>query len=209
MGQAGERERKLDVRAVVILGASLSLLMLALLPGDVWKAWVNDSLSAPTSPTKRERGLLGVGAMPRLPPSPPSRGTGHPPNGPTTEQSPAWPLGPADPSSIPPGLGESLWLAHCPTPATFPLPHCSCYQHPPRSAAAQESVAAAWAAAEAGRQGPGVLLAGAASTGETPRPVPESWLLWHAGAHGTGPCSLCVSPSSVLEVGGRRPWAQL
>lgn len=45
------------------------MLMLALLPGDVWKAWVNDSLSTPTPPTKRERGLLGVGAMPRLPPA--------------------------------------------------------------------------------------------------------------------------------------------
>lgn len=83
-------------------------------------------------------------------PSPPSRGTGRPPGRRATQQSPAWPLGPADPSSIPPGLGESPQPAHCPTPATFPLPHCSRYQHPTRSAAAQESVAAAEAAAEAG-----------------------------------------------------------
>lgn len=50
---------------------------------------------------------------------------------------------------------ESPRAIHCPPLATFPLPHCSCYQHPPRCcAAAQESTAAAQAlaAARAGRQ---------------------------------------------------------
>lgn len=178
---------------MILLGVSLSLFQLDDTCPPAWGhlegcSWATDSLTAPTPPTtrERERGLLGVGAMPRLPSRPPSQGTGHPPpNSPATEQSPAWPLGPADPSSIPPGLGESPWLAHCPTPATFPLPHCSRYQHPPRSAAAQESVTAAGAAAEAGLRGPGVLLAGAATQAGLPEAGPRvltaaaCWSTWH------------------------------
>lgn len=107
------------------------------------------------------------------PASPPSWGSGHTPNCPDTEQSPAWPLGPADPSSIPPGLGESPRQAHCPTPATFPLPHCSRYQHPTRFGGCTGRRGFAEAAAEAA-DGPGVLLAGLPAQSGAPMPVSES-----------------------------------
>lgn len=83
---------------------------------------------------QRETGSLGGWsngkAAPRrdnLPPAllPGARGT--PPSRLATEQSPAWPLGLADPSSIPPGLGESpqpdslSHPCHFSSAALFPL----------------------------------------------------------------------------------------
>lgn len=65
--QAGEPESKLVIRAVVILGASLSLFQL----DDACPSpWGSLELMIPylhLAHPQRKRGLLGVGAMPGLP----------------------------------------------------------------------------------------------------------------------------------------------
>lgn len=136
-GQAREQESESEVTG--LQGSGLrssweplppcsSCVMLALLSREGWKApsWGHDSLSAPALPTEREGSLGGVWSNTEAALAAPSQGPGLPPHSPTMRQSPARPLGPADPSSIPPGSGESLSGLIVPV-----LPHCSCYQHPP------------------------------------------------------------------------------
>lgn len=131
------------------------------------------------------------------PASPPPWGTGQPPNHPATKQSPAWPLGPADPSSIPPGPGESPQPAHCPTPATFPLLHCSRYQHPTHcSGCTGKRGCRCW--------GPGAPLAGPPAQSRAGAPT----CAWVLECTVRGRALFGVSWFLVLGVKGRRLWAQ-